>query len=198
MNYLIDKDFPFELENFLLSEEELEKKGLQIIGKINSEHIVQNSNELKSLFEKIDIECKEKRLWMLLGSNDLKNWLPLQLASVSAEESDIIYEIKTDLKRMTPFDPIKDIRGWKSKFHGQIMQVESGRDIICQKYFKLREKCPYFSIAILLNEEYCNEHIEIISKYQKKEIELAYDLKPLIWNPSPKEKKYINDNFPTN
>ena len=60
-------------------------------------------------------------------------------------------------------------------------------------YSKLREKCPHFAIAVLVKEEYGNEDVDIISKYQKKEIELAYELKPLIWNPSPREKVYIKE-----
>ncbi len=198
MNYLLDQEFPFGLEKFLLCRKELEKRGLQIIGQIDAKHIVQDSDELKNLFEIIESECINKRVWMLLGSVDSKNWLPLQLASVSAEKSDIRSEIKADLKRMIPFNPDKDIRKWTSKFHGAIMEVEIGRDIVCQKYSKLREKCLYFALAILVKEEYCNEDVEIVSRYQKKEIELAYELKPLIWNPSPNEKAYIRNTIKKN
>lgn len=37
--------------------------------------------------------------------------------------------------------------------------------------------------------------IQIIVLLQniKKEIDLAYELKPLIWNPSPQEMKYLNN-----
>ncbi len=94
---------------------------------------------------------------------------------------------------MIPFDPQIDVKEWKSYYYGAIMEVEIGRDTVCQKYAKLREKCPFFAIAILDKEEYCEEDISIISKYQKKEIELAEKLEPLIWNPSPKEKKYIKE-----
>lgn len=191
MDCLIDISFPFGLEKNLLCENELENKGLRIIGKIKSENIVQDSVELKRLFKVIENECKNKRIWALLGSKDSNNWLPLQLASISAEKSDIRSEIKADLKRMTPFDKKTDKRVWKSEFYGAIMEVYVGQDIICQKYSKLREKCDYFSIAILIEEEYNNEDVDIITKYQKMEIELAYKLKPLIWNPSPKEKRYI-------
>lgn len=193
MTYLLDREFPFGLENLLLCGKNIEEKGLQIIAQIDAKHIVHGSEELKKLFEIIESKCINKRMWVLLGSVDSKKWLPLQLASVSAEKSDIRREIKTDLKRMIPFDSDKDIRKWTSKFHGAIMDVEIGKDIVCQKYSKLREKCPHFAIAVLVKEEYGNEDVDIISKYQKKEIELAYELKPLIWNPSPREKVYIKE-----
>lgn len=190
-NYIIDKDFPFGLEEFLLCQKEIENRGLQIIVQIEAKHITQDSDELKALFEVIESKCKNKRLWVLFGSDDSKNWLPLQVASVFAEKSDIRSEIKKDFIRMTPYDPDKDVKEWRSKFYGAIMEVKIGQDVVCQKYSTLRKKCFNFAIAILEKEEYCNEDVEIISKYQKKEIELAYELKPLIWNPSPIEKKYI-------
>ena len=37
-------------------------------------------------------------------------------------------------------------------------------------YSKLREKCPHFAIAVLVKEEYGNEDVDIISKYQKKKL----------------------------
>ena len=139
MTYLLDREFPFGLENLLLCGKNIEEKGLQIIAQIDAKHIVHGSDELKKLFEIIESKCINKRMWVLLGSVDSKKWLPLQLASVSAEKSDIRREIKTDLKRMIPFDSDKDIRKWTSKFHGAIMDVEIGKDIVCQKYSKLRE-----------------------------------------------------------
>lgn len=194
MKYLLDNDFPFGLDKQLISQNDLNNLGLQIIGIISTQYLFINSNELKSFFKTIDSKCKDKHLWVLLGSNDSVNWLPIQLASISAENEDVRAEIKTDLKRMLPFDPQIDIKEWSSKFYGVIMQVEVGKDVICQKYSKIREKCKELSIAILTKEEYGNNHMNTISKYQEKEIELAYELKPLIWNPSPKEKKYIKDN----
>lgn len=194
MKYLLDNDFPFGLDKQLISQNDLNNLGLQIIGIISTQYLFINSNELKSFFKTIDSKCKDKHLWVLLGSNDSVNWLPIQLASISAENEDVRAEIKTDLKRMLPFDPQIDIKEWSSEFYGVIMQVEVGKDVICQKYSKIREKCKELSIAILTKEEYDNNHMTTISKYQEKEIELAYKLKPLIWNPSPKEKKYIKDN----
>lgn len=192
-NYLLDQEFPFGLENFLLQEPNLINQGLCIISKIETQYIFYNSNILKKLFNNINSSCKNRRLWVLLGSNDSTNWLPLQLASVFAENRDVRSEIKTDFKRMIPFNPETDVRKWTSEFHGPIMQVEIGRDIACQKYSKLREKFSYLAIAVLTKEEYSNNTTEFISKYQEKEIELAYKLKPLIWNPSPMEKRYIKE-----
>lgn len=193
MGYLIDNLFPFGLERYLLNEKEIAKKGLQIIAQIQSETICYNSNELKEFFSTIDTKCKGKRLWVLFGSDDSKRWLPLQLASVSAEKKDIRYEIKSDFKRMIPFNPGTDIKEWTSKFHGRIMEVEVGRDIYCQKYAKLREKSIFLAVAVLAKEEYANTDNGIVTKYQKKEIDLAYELKPLIWNPSPQEMKYLKN-----
>lgn len=191
MNYLLDKEFPFGLK--LLSLKDISEIGLEIIGNIDATYIDRDSGELEALFKKINDKCINKRLWVLLGSKDNKKWLPIQLGSVSAKNSDIRSEIKTDFRRMIPFNPQIDVKEWKSNYYGAIMEVEIGRDTVCQKYAKLREKCPFFAIAILDKEEYCEEDISIISKYQKKELELAEKLKPLIWNPSPKEKKYIKE-----
>lgn len=47
------------------------------------------------------------------------------------------------------------------------------------------------SVSALTGEEYADTDNSIITKYQKKEIDLAYELKPLIWNPSPQEMKYL-------
>ena len=189
--YIVNKKFPFGLEKMMLSQEEIKSKSLIFIGTIKAKDIIQDSEELNRLFNVVESRCKNKRLWGLFGSDDSKKWLPLQLGSVSAENSDIRSEIKTDLKRMTPFDKNKDVRSWESIFHGAIMEVENGHDIVCQKYSKLREICSHFAIAILANEDYEDDDHGIVTKYQKKEIDLAYELKPLIWNPSPKEKKYI-------
>lgn len=193
MEYLLDKDFPFGLEMKMISKEDIEANGLQIIDKIEGKEIIQDSKKLKSFFEIIESKCKNKRLWvMLAGENeDSQNWLPLQIASIFAINSDVVKEIKRDFRRMIPFDEKNDKKGWNSKFYNNIIEVKNGLDIVCQKYSKLREKCPYFAVAILKEENYGNDTDEIISKYQKKEIELAYNFEPLIWNPSPIEKKYL-------
>ena len=86
MGYLIDNPFPFGLESYLLNEKGIANKGLQIIVQIRSKSIYDNSNELNEFFNIIDSKCKDKRLWVLFGSDDSKRWLPLQLASVYAEK----------------------------------------------------------------------------------------------------------------
>ena len=199
--FILDKKFPFGLNN-LLSLADLEKLRLDIvIDNINSNIIFYKSEELKQLFKAIDEKCKGKHLWALLGkesdkeeNNDAKIWLPLQLASVSSE--DVIKEIKADFKRMIPFDSIKDTRTLSSYFHKNIMEVEIGKDSICQKYSKLKESIPFFAIAIYNDRHYTeiDSNINVYQIYPKKEIELAGKIKPLIWNASPMEKKYINDN----
>lgn len=194
---ILDKKFPFGLNN-LLSLDDLEGLDLDIvIDNINSNIISYNSKELEKLFDDINEKCKDKHLWALLGkesdkeeNKEAKIWLPLQLASVSSE--DVIKEIKGDFKRMLPFNSIKDTKNLSSYFHKNIMEVEIGKDSICQKYSKLKESIPFFAIAI-----YNGAYTEIdsdINEYQEKEIELAGKIKPLIWNASPKEKKYINVN----
>ena len=191
--FILDKKFPFELSKNLLSLTDLEELRLDIVtDNINSNIIFSNSKELEKLFDDINEKCKDKHLWALLGkeNKDAKIWLPLQLASVSSE--DVIKEIKTDFKRMIQFDPNKDTKNLSSYFHKNIMEVEIGKDSICQKYSKLKESIPFFAIAIY-NGDYTKKDT-YITKYQIKEIELAGLIKPLIWNASPMEKKYINDN----
>ena len=51
MTYLLDREFPFGLENLLLCGKNIEEKGLQIIAQIEAKHIVHGSDELKKLFE---------------------------------------------------------------------------------------------------------------------------------------------------
>ncbi len=190
--YILDKEFPFGLNN-LLSLNDLSGFCLDIvIDNIDSNIISYDSKGLEQLFKDINEKCKDKHLWALLGkeNKDAKIWLPLQLASVSSE--DVIEEIKTDFTRMIQFDPNKDTKNLSSYFHKNIMEVEIGKDSICQKYSKLKESIPFFAIAI-----YNGVYTEIdsdINEYQIKEIELARMIKPLIWNASPMEKKYINDN----
>lgn len=192
MQMKLDSEFPFGLDAYLLNQEEITEMGLKIISQIESKDICDNSDALKNLFGKIDLECKGRHLWVLLGSKDSESWLPLQLASIWAEKKDVRYEIKSDFKRMIPFN--SKTRVWSSKYHGKIMEVEVGRDVYYQKYAKLREKTKYLAVAILSNEKELKQPNNTkISKYQLKEIELAEELKPLIWNPSPAEKKYYKE-----
>lgn len=200
---ILDKEFPFGINN-LLSLNDLSGFCLDIvIDNIDSNIISYDSKELKELFKAINKKCEGKHLWALLGkkSNEEENddaeiWLPLQLASVSSK--DVRKEIKADFKRMIPFDPNIDTKNLSSYFYKNIMEVEIGKDNICQKYSKLKERIPFFAIAIY-NEDCTKkgtytEKGTYITEYQKKEIDLAKDIKPLIWNASPMEKKYINDN----
>lgn len=197
--FILKKKFPFELSDNLLSLNDLSRLCLEIvIDNIDSTKIFYGSKELKELFDDIDEKCKGKHLWALLGkeNDDAKKWLPLQLASVSSK--DVIKEIKADFKRMIPFDPNIDTKNLSSYFYKNIMEVEIGKDNICQKYSKLKERIPLFAIAIY-NEDCTKkgtytEKDTYITKYQIKEIDLAKEIKPLIWNASPMEKKYINDN----
>ena len=190
---ILDKEFPFGLSNNLLSLNDLGKLCLDVvIDDIDSTEIFYGSKELKQLFIDIDEKCEGKHLWALLGkeNKDAKIWLPLQLASVSTE--DVIKEIKADFTRMILFDPNKDTKNLSSYFHKNIMKVEIGKDNICQKYSKLKERIPFFAIAIY-NGNYTKKGT-YITEYQIKEIELAGEIKPLIWNASPMEKKHIKDN----
>lgn len=201
--FILDKEFPFELSDNLLSLNYLSGLCLDIvIDNIDSNIISYDSEKLNELFEDINEKCEGKHLWALLGkekkpkkpnkkeNDDAEIWLPLQLASVSTE--DVRKEIKADFTRMIPFDPNIDTKNLSSYFHKNIMEVEIGKDNICQKYSKLKESIPFFAIAIY-NGDYTEKNT-YITEYQKKEIELAKKIKPLIWNASPMEKKYINDN----
>lgn len=92
MTYLLDREFPFGLENLLLCGKNIEEKGLQIIAQIEAKHIVHGSDELKKLFEIIESKCINKRMWVLLGSVDSKkngcryNWQVFLLKKVILEE----------------------------------------------------------------------------------------------------------------
>lgn len=145
------------------------------------------------MLNNIKNECADSHIWVLYGSNDKENWIPLQAASRSSEN--IVSEIRTDFLCMTPFDEARDSKNWDSYFYNSVMQIRYGSDTKCQKYQKMKNMCNYLAIAILISEESLDEDEKvkdrIISKYQKKECDIALKIKPLFWNPAGKEFTYI-------
>lgn len=186
MRTIVEQKFPFGLRQYL--ENDLEQIKLKIVQCIETVEINNTSPVLQVFFSGIEKTCKDKHLWVLLGSDDKKSWIPLQLAS--RNRYDVIGEIKTDFQCMIPFDKNVDKRTWKSYFHRDVMKIEYGKDAKCQKYGKIRELCKYLAVAILDDEESLVE-CEMISKYQKKECDLAKVMKPLLWNPAGKEFNYL-------
>lgn len=181
--------FPYSLNQY--NENEIKKIGLKIIHVIQTSEIEYNTKSLNELFDDIDKECVNSHVWALYGSNDKINWIPFQVASRSSEN--VISEIKTDFLCMTSFDEKRDLKDWNSYFYKSVMKMKYGFDAKCQKYQKMKEMCNYLAVTILINEESLVEHKDrIISKYQKKECDIALMIKPLFWNPAGKEFTYIN------
>lgn len=191
MKLNVENGFPYGLNQY--NESEISKIGLKIIHIIETTKIKYNSSELNELLNNIKNECADSHIWVLYGSNDKENWIPLQAASRSSEN--IVSEIRTDFLCMTPFDEARDSKNWDSYFYNSVMQIRYGSDTKCQKYQKMKNMCNYLAIAILISEESLDEDEKvkdrIISKYQKKECDIALKIKPLFWNPAGKEFTYI-------
>lgn len=187
MELKVDSKFPYGLNQY--NKNEIEKIGLKIIHVIETSEIEYNTEALKKLFDDIDKECVNSHVWALYGSNDENNWIPFQVASRSSKN--VISEIKADFLCMTSFDEKRDLKVWKSYFYKSVMKMKYGFDAKCQKYQKMKEMCKYLAVTILINEESLVEHKDI-SKYQKKECDIALMIKPLFWNPAGKEFTYIN------
>ncbi len=191
MKLNVENGFPYGLNQY--NESEISKIGLKIIHIIETTKIKYNSSELNELLNNIKNECADSHIWVLYGSNDKENWIPLQAASRSSEN--IVSEIRADFLCMTPFDEARDSKNWNSYFYNSVMQIRYGSDAKCQKYQKMKNMCNYLAIAILSSEESLDEDEKvkdrIISKYQKKECDIALKIKPLFWNPAGKEFTYI-------
>lgn len=171
--------------------------GLAALPHRNIQYIIEtleieyNMAALNMMFNEIDQKCKNSHVWALYGSIDNSNWIPLQVAS--KREKNVISEIKSDFLCMTSYDKERDLKDWNSYFYTSVMKVKYGFDVKCQKYQKMREMCKYLAVAILSDEESLAElDNEIISKYQKKECDIALKVKPLFWNPAGREFTYIN------
>ena len=182
----INGTFPYGLTQY--DEGEIEKIGLKIIHTIETSKIKYGSRELNDLFDVVKRECGKSHVWVLYGSDEREKWLPFQVASRTSEN--VISEIRTDFLCMTPYDENRDLKHWNSYFYNSVMEVKYGYDAKCQKYKKMKEMCKYLAIAILKDEDQLDEN-EIITKYQKKECDIALEIKPLFWNPAGKEFNYI-------
>ncbi len=179
MKLNVETEFPYGLNQY--SEDEITKIGLKIIHIIETSKIEYDTEELKKLFDDINKECKNSHVWALYGSDNKKNWIPLQVASRNS--GNVINEIRTDFLCMTSFDKKKDLKNWNSYFYNSVMQIRYGFDAKCQKYQKMKKICNYLAIAILINEESLDEN-EKVTKYQKKECDIALKIQPLFWNPA--------------
>lgn len=189
MKLTVDSVFPYGLERY--NEAQIKDLGLKIIHIIDTSKIEYNTEELNNLFKDIDSKCNNSHVWALYGSIDKSNWIPLQVAS--RREKNVISEIKSDFLCMTSFNKERDLKDWNSYFYTSVMKVKYGFDAKCQKYQKMREMCKYLAVIILVDEEVLIEPNNIkISKYQKKECDIALKVKPLFWNPAGSEFTYIN------
>ena len=191
MKLNVENCFPYGLNQY--NESEISKIGLKIIHTIETTKIKYNSFELNELLNNIKKECVHSHVWVLYGSDNKEDWIPLQVASTISEN--VVREIRTDFLCMTPFDEVRDSKNWDSYFYNSVMKIRYGFDAKCQKYQKMKNMCNYLAIAILINEESLDEDEKvknrIISKYQKIECDIALKIKPLFWNPAGKEFTYI-------
>ena len=191
MKLNVENCFPYGLNKY--NESEISKIGLKIICTIETTKIKYNSPELKELFNNIKEKCADSHVWVLYGSNDKENWIPFQVASRNS--GNIVSEIRTDFLCMTPYDESRDLKNWDSYFYNSVMEIKYGFDAKCQKYQKMKNMCNYLAVAILNSEEALDEgekvKDQIISKHQKKECDIALEIKPLFWNPAGKEFIYI-------
>ncbi len=184
-------EFPYGCNCFNLAQIEKEL-GLKKIYSISTIKVARKNKEFENMMKVVNEKCLDKHVWGLFGNNGEDRWIALQVASISEKGSDIRKEIRTDFNRMLPFSSEDDIREWKSYFHGIVMVVEEGQDVVCQKYQKMKNLCDTLMIAIVDEENKLPEFTdEDISKYQKFEIELAKKTKPLFWNPFGKEWRYL-------
>ena len=188
----VDSVFPYGLTQY--NEKDMEEIGLEIIHIIQTAEIEYNTTALKELFVDIDEKCVNSHVWALYGFNDQNNWIPFQVASRSSKS--VISEIKTDFLCMTSFDENRDLKNWNSYFYKSVMEMKYGFDTKCQKHRKMKEMCNYLAVTTLSNEQSLVEAKDnIISKYQKKECDIALKIKPLFWNPAGKEFTYINSDL---
>ena len=175
------------------NESQISEIGLKIIYTIETTKIKYNSSELNDLFDNIKNKCANSHIWTLYGSDNKENWIPLQVASRNS--GNVVSEIRGDFLCMTPFDEARDLKNWNSYFYNSVMQIRYGFDAKCQKYQKMKNMFKHLAIAILISEESLDEDGKskdrIISKYQKKECDIALKIKPLFWNPAGKEFIYI-------
>lgn len=187
----IENRFPYGSNQY--KESEISRIGLKIIHTIETTKIKYNSAELNNLFNDVQEECADSHIWVLYGSDNKENWIPLQVASRNS--GNVVSEIRTDFLCMTPFDEARDLKNWDSYFYKSVMQIKYGSDAKCQKYQKMKDMCNYLAIAILESEESLDEDKKVkdqmLSKYQKKECDIALQIKPLFWNPAGKEFTYI-------
>ena len=184
-------EFPYGCSCFTLVQIEKELC-LKKICSIATIEIARDNKEFENLIKVVNEKCLDKHVWGLFGNNGEDQWIPLQVASISQKGKDIRREIRIDFNRMLPFSLEDDKREWKSYFHGTVMEVREGQDSVCQKYQKIKKLCDTLMIAIVDEENKLQEFTDgDISKYQKFEIELAKKIKPLFWNPSPRERKYL-------
>lgn len=188
MKLEVAPEFPYGLK--LYNTEQIKEIGLKILHVIETSEIEYGTDALSEFFKDIEDNCKDSHVWVLYGSNDNENWIPFQAASKSSES--VISEIKTDFNCMTSYDENKDLKNWNSYFYNSVMEIKYGFDARCQKYQKMKEMCKYIAVAILIDESALVEPKGgMISKYQKKECDIALEIKPLFWNPAGNEFTYI-------
>ena len=182
-NLLIDTEYPYGCDTYTIEQIKSELHLVKLC-EIYSSDIDREKDNYKKFTETIDSKAKGKHLWALFGSNNGKNWVPIQVASVYAQEKDVRREIKCDFERMQP--PSKyDVREWKSYYHGSVIKVKEGLDVVCQKYQTISAMFQVFIVMVYDDEEKIHKTNGVnISKFQEQEIRIAKRLEPLIWNPA--------------
>lgn len=179
-------------EDKQLDKEQIKELGLEVIYEIPCKSIERTDQKYNKLVNIVEEKCINKHIWVLWGNINEKQWKAIQVASVINENNDVRREIKRDFNRMLEYDESVDLRAWKSYFYGEVLKVKEKCDVICQKYQSIKESFEKLMVTVYSDEDNLGEcPNEIISKYQVCEIELAEKIKPIIWNPSPKEKQYL-------
>ena len=184
---LLDKDFPFGLDDKLIDLEKMRKMGLQFLGEIRTDDLYYESLKLKEFIKYINesINLDKNHVWAMFGRKEpYDQWLPLQVAS----RKNIKREISADLKCMIPFDETRDFCSFKSDYYGTVMRYKAGFSIGCLKYRKVAEKCSHIGIAIFKDEEKQERFYDKLSAPEDLELRLAEKLKPLLFCRNPRQK----------
>jgi len=188
MKIKVEKEYPYGITEF--KPNQIKDFGLKVIAEIEASEIQADNQNMRKFFYTIKKKCSDKHIWILFGSNDKNSWIPLQAAS---KTKNVAEEIRNDFLCMIPYNRDNSTKSWDSHFYKSVMDIDYGRERKYQKYRKIRNMCKWLGIAIFENENKLEEVNDNsgISKYQKAECDIAFELKPMLWNPAGKEFTYL-------
>lgn len=162
------------------------------------------SDDCKNTLAQIEeIATSQKRVWLLLGSNDKLDWECLQVAQT---KKNIISEISEDVKYMLTFNYSNMISeltmerrvSKSSTFYENVYEIDeevasNNNERRKYSYSKMKEEYRYFRICILKVDEYLglvgvrsdNQNVLnmiAIAKNLYAEAMIAYDMLAKYWN----------------